>query len=49
MHADTLKEGLQFLKTQGQDLTRTIQEQKKDSLFTQKIADDFYRVLGTQD
>ena len=48
MHADTLKEGLQFLKTQGQDLTKTIQEQK-DSLFTQKIAEDFNRVLGTQD
>ena len=48
MHADTLKEGLQFLKTQGQDLTKTIQEQK-DSPFTQQIADDFYRVLGTQD
>ena len=37
MHADTLKEGLNFLKTQGFDVIQKISQLQKDSPLHEKI------------
>ena len=52
MHADTLQEGLQFLKSQGYDLMQQItqtalkNDDKGDK--RQKIIDDFGKALTVQ-
>lgn len=46
MHADTLKEGLNFLKTQGFDVIQKISQLQKDSPLHEKIQEDFSKILG---
>lgn len=48
MHADTLKDGLSFLKTQGYDVIQKISQLQKNSPMSDKIQEDFDRILNIE-